>query len=246
MCGQKGSAGVRRIRAGRPSQTRMRAIVRAFMQSSCAVRASADGDGWAGVVRGGTAVGGIVGVSVNSPRFHGAPMRSGTPVLSNAAALEVLRTCRCPRMCRCGRLEGRGARTAWVLSGEGHGRCGTCTRSAELVYVRCAVLGTTGAERAVRMRASSRWRRTCALSSQCSRQRCLRKPHVKYACSMCSGGHGDGLLMAHTPGMEMVHVHIHTRISHMRCSRVRLETQTRLRACRGARPPRPQTLACRI
>ena len=141
MCGQKGSAGVRQIRARGPSQTRRRAIVRAFMQSSCAVRASADGDGWAGVVRSGTSVGGSVGVSVNSPRFHGAPMRSGTPVLSNAAALEVLRTCRCPRMCRCGRLEGRGARTAWVLSGEGHGRCSTCTRSAELVYVRCTALG---------------------------------------------------------------------------------------------------------
>jgi hypothetical protein len=132
---------VRQIRARGPSQTRMRAIVRALMQSSCAVRASADGDGWAGVVRGGTSVGGIVGVSVNSPRFHGAPMRSGTPVLSNAVALEVLRTCRCHRMCRCGRLEGRRSRTAWVLSGEGHGRCATCTRSAELVYVRCAALG---------------------------------------------------------------------------------------------------------
>ena len=89
MCGQKGSAGVRRIRAGRPSQTRMRAIVRAFMQSSCAVRASADGDGWAGVVRSGTSVGGSVGVSVNSPRFHGAPMRSGGIPLRASARLEV-------------------------------------------------------------------------------------------------------------------------------------------------------------
>ena len=78
MCGQIGSAGVRQIRARGPSQTRMRAIGRAFMQAAAPVRASADGDGWAGVVRSGTSVGGIVGVSVNSPRFHGAPMRSGT------------------------------------------------------------------------------------------------------------------------------------------------------------------------
>ena len=75
------------IRTRGPSQTRMRAIMRAFMQATAPVRASADGDGWAVVVRSGTSVGGSVGVSVNSPRFHGAPTCSGTSVRTRARSV---------------------------------------------------------------------------------------------------------------------------------------------------------------